>query len=355
MNASVKGSSQPYMTLEELVNAPPMPATQEVPAEMAKMMRPDRGVYVRSKSKPKFDFATEEVPQVPGLWRVVGGSQDEEIVTTIPGQEQVALEPAALAKEDPAITEGYRPPWVPLEYLPRLAPFRAGGDLFLEPRAIEEGQRLNYPWCTIGIVFNSRGEQGSGVLVGPNLLLTAGHVAPWGQNPWSMEFVPAFRAGHRPFGSSFVEHYRGYNTTQPSFEASGKDYVICKLYTPLGQSLGWMGTQSWGNEDEYYRRRYLSSGYPGTFQQRPAVELDMGLRDIDNDSPGKELEFSAAGHPDLGEGWSGGPLWLPAEGPTVVGVLSGTEKDELDPRFLVFAGGKGMVDLVKFGLDNWRP
>lgn len=46
---------------------------------------------------------------------------------------------------------------------------------------------------------------------------------------------------------------------------------------------------------------------------------------------------------------------MPGEGPTVVGVLSDNEKDEFDPRFHVFAGGKGMVDLVKFGLDNWRP
>lgn len=102
-----------------------------------------------------------------------------------------------------------------------------------------------------------------------------------------MEFIPAYRAGARPFGGSFVQSYRGYNTRP---EVNGHDYVICKLYTPLGRSLGWMGAQSWGNEDEYYRRRYASSGYPGSFGTRPAVELDMGLRDIDNDSPGKELD-----------------------------------------------------------------
>jgi hypothetical protein len=39
----------------------------------------------------------------------------------------------------------------------------------------------------------------------------------------------------------------------------------------------------------------------------------------------------------------------------VVGVLSGSEKDELDPRRAVFAGGSGMMDLIRFGLANWRP
>ncbi|WP_408011195.1 hypothetical protein ACJROX_13280 [Pseudalkalibacillus sp. A8] len=80
----------------------------------------------------------------------------------------------------------------------------------------------------------------------------------------------------------------------------------------------------------------------------------MGLRDIDNDSPGKELEFSHAGHPDIRHGWSGGPLWLPIER-KVVGICSGSEKEGLDPRFIVYSGGNGMVDLVKFGQDNWHP
>jgi hypothetical protein len=234
--------------------------------------------------------------------------------------------------------------------MPRLVPFRSGKGIYLEPQAIEEGQRLNYPWRTVGIIFNSQGMQGSGVLVGPNLVLTAGHVAPWGQSPWSMEFVPAFRMGDRPYGSSFIQNYRGFNTRP---EVSGKDFVICKLYQPLGNAIGWMGTKSFGNEDEYYRRSYLGSGYPGHFGQRPAVELDLGIRDIDNDSPGLELE--TVNRSDLQGGWSGGPLWLPQEGPAVVGVLSGNEKDELDPRRAVFAGGAGMVDLVRFGLDNWRP
>jgi hypothetical protein len=98
---------------------------------------------------------------------------------------------------------------------------------------------------------------------------------------------------------------------------------------------------------------YNSSGYPGHFQERMAIELDMGLRDIDNDDPGLELEFALRA--DLTEGWSGGPLWLPNEGPgpRVMGIASGYETDVLDPERFVFVGGKGMVDLVREGAATW--
>ncbi|MEW9576770.1 trypsin-like serine protease [Bacillus toyonensis] len=344
------------MSLEDLYNTPPIPATQEIPTEIQDLLKPSSGVYVRSQYEPKLDFAIENVPGVPEMWQVSSCSHDEELLTTIPGEEQIELKTKDILeeKEDVSRTEGYRPPWQPLEYLPRLVPFRVGEQVFLEPRATEEGRRLSFPFNTIGLVKVNGTPAGTGVLVGPNLILTAGHVAPWGAKNWSMEFIPAFRQGDvkPPFGSSFVQRFRGYNTKG---EASGHDYVICKLFKPLGKALGFLGTQSFGSEKEYYKRRYVSTGYPDKFNNRPAVEFDMGLRDIDNDSPGIELEFSHSGHPDIRQGWSGGPLWIPGPGATstVFGICSGSEKDEFDPRFIVFAGGKGMVDLVKFGLANW--
>lgn len=348
--ANAHGESHGFMTLDDLAEAAPVPATEDMPGELREMLHSHSGPFVRSAARPKVELSTVEVPGAPGTWRIVGADR-ERLHTTVPGREQTELTAADVAQAEAASeTEGHRPPWVPLEHMPRLTPFRADGRLFFEPRAVEETNRLAYPQRTVGIVLSSHGFRGSGVLVGPNLVLTAGHVAPWGHSSWSMEFIPAFREGDRPFGSSFVEAYRGFNTGS---EVSGKDYVICKLYNPLGTALGWMGTKSFGNEDEYYRRRYVTSGYPGSFGTRPAVEFDLGVRDIDNDSPGLELEFALRA--DVGPGWSGGPLWLPAEGPAVAGVYSGRETDELDPRRHVFGGGGGMVDLVKFGLANWRP
>lgn len=348
---STKQEPNDFLTLDELADMASVPATEDMPEGLREMLRANSGPFVDSTSPPKLDFTTVEVPGVPGMWRVVDNDH-ERLLTALPGREQTELTADDVVEAEGGVsgTEAYRPPWAPLEHMPRLTPFRADGELFFEPRAVEETNRLAYPQRTVGIVLSSNGMRGSGVLVGPNLMLTAGHLAPWGQGSWNMEFIPAFREGHRPFGSSFVETYRGFNTGS---EVSGKDYVICKLYNPLGNALGWMGTKSFGNEDEYYRRRYLSSGYPGSFGTRPAVEFDMGIRDIDNDSPGIELEFALRA--DVGPGWSGGPLWLPAEGPSVAGIYSGRETDELDPRRHVFGGGGGMVDLVRFGMANWRP
>lgn len=207
-----------------------------------------------------------------------------------------------------------------------------------------------YPMCTVGYLTNSNNKQGSGVLVGPNLMLTAGHMVPWGAASWWIRFAPAYRSistPSEPFGASYVQSVHGYSDGG----VTGHDYVICKLFNPLGRALGWMGSASFGSEDAYYGRRYVSSGYPGTYNGRPAVELDMGIRDIDDDSPGRELEFAMRN--DLTHGWSGGPLWLPNEGPAVVGICSGSEKDGLDPTRVVFAAGSPLVDLVRYGQTTW--
>lgn len=218
-----------------------------------------------------------------------------------------------------------------------------------------------YPWRTIGKVFvgrdlnfNSHIWWGSGVLVGKNLLLTAGHVAPWGLPGWWMRFVPAYNNGSEPpeYPSSYVESYRGYHQEG---EVNGLDYVICKLYTPLGNTVGWMGSRSFGNDDGYLKGSWTSVGYPSEPTNPNGllmiVENNVKIVDVDNEgSTGKELESSLY---SLG-GWSGGPLWAYLDNqPRVVGVMSGDETDFLQPRHTVSAGGRAMVDLIQWGWSNW--
>lgn len=113
----------------------------------------------------------------------------------------------------------------------------------------------SYPWCTIGKLFagwnsnfSSPALAGSGVLVGPNLILTASHLMPWGKPGGWVRFVPAFNIGDEPFGSSYVTECYGVQNTD---NVTALDYVICHLDTPLGNTCGWMGTQSWGDDDNY--------------------------------------------------------------------------------------------------------
>ena len=255
--------------------------------------------------------------------------------------------------------------------MPRLVPFKqsralggVAGRTYVEPMTTyrtneraDEALRFSDPWCTMGQVLvgynlGTRLWSGSGVLVGRNLVLTASHVAPWNRAPgqWWMRFVPGRRITNEPHGSSYVESFYGTYSDVNNFEASGKDYVICKLYTPLGNALGWMGSRSFGSEDDYYNRRFISVGYPGYFGDRPAVDYDIDIDDIDSDSPGLELETTYPGSPE-DDGWSGGPLWMwENESPFVVGILSGSEKDELDPRRHVWGAGGLLVIVRSMGL-----
>jgi hypothetical protein len=73
-----------------------------------------------------------------------------------------------------------------------------------------------YLYNTIGKIFAGANLNfasplwtGTGVLVGPDLLLTASHTVPWGQPGWWMRFVPAYEFGNEPYGSSYVSDARG--------------------------------------------------------------------------------------------------------------------------------------------------
>jgi hypothetical protein len=356
----------------ELATREPIRATEPMPAEMREMLRPDTGLYVRSDHRSPITLAETPVDKYWSRISLRGG--ESPVLTGLPGASQL-FEPKRDAGTGVRVlaTEGYRPAWTDLEYMPKLLPFKQslalGGDggTFMEPISappasildVEEALRFSYPWCTMGqvLVGHTLGTtlwSGSGVLVGRNLLLTASHVAPWNRGPgqWWMRFVPGRRINDEPHGSSYVETFYGTYSDPGNFEASGKDYVICKLYTPLGNALGWMGSRSFGSEDDYYNRRFISVGYPGYFGDRPAVDFDIDIDDIDSDSPGLELETTYPGVE--APGWSGGALWMwENESPIVVGVLSGNEKDEFDPRRHVWGAGGLLVDRVRYGIANW--
>lgn len=108
------------------------------------------------------------------------------LLRVIPVQDQTEVSPSEAPEApgpDATQTEPYCPPWAtPTDATP-VKTFIIDGQSFVAPAVHEEPNPLLYPMCTVGIIFASNGQHGSGVLVGPNLLLTAGHVAPWGAAP----------------------------------------------------------------------------------------------------------------------------------------------------------------------------
>ena len=244
---------------------------------------------------------------------------------------------------------GYRPEWIDLSYQPQTAPRvskalmpRIGGGTSL-PLGFENRHLLHdtsYPWGCIGRVSTHDGE-GSGVLVGRNIVVTAAHVVPWNDDrPIS------FNTGHvsEPGVSANVVEARGYETV-----LTGYDWAILKLDKPLGDMVGFMGFNHYASdwEGEPY---WTIVGYPegiGPFWQQ-GVSVDD---DDEDDNGGQEFESKDA---DTMDGDSGAPMfaWWNHD-PRIIGVVSGVSSETIGGTNHIIAGGPGLSELIAWGRSNW--
>ena len=286
------------------------------------------------------------------------------------GWLRIADLPSTPSRQTPA----HRPAWIPLRQIPRSYPQTCEGTLLkkLSERALTPHQLArmatlklvdsSFPWVTVGRVFagttsdvTNPAWSGTGVLVGHNLLLTASHLEPWDATTRWMRFVPNYTDGNEPFGHAYVTQVYGIRNTT---DVDGLDYIIGQLDTPLGDALGWMGSQSFANYDDYRNTFWTSVGYPGSYKnaQEPDLQNYVAVDGTDGDSDGVKIKTP----PFTSEGWSGGPLFgslVFNQGPYVIGICSGDEKDTIFGIVIsdnsIFAGGDHMVNLVKYGLANW--
>jgi hypothetical protein len=181
----------------------------------------------------------------------------------------------------------------------------------------------------------------------------AGHLAPWGSTNWMMKFVPSYYDGASLDGPgvlSYVSDCHGYNDGQ---QVTAWDMVLLRLYTPLGDQLGYFGSKTYdgGWENQPY---WELCGYPSAISsERPSYQLGISVLDHDNSGDAMQLEH----HGDSTSGDSGGPFFSfwPDGFPYVVGTVSGGESitgsGAEDNN--ICAGGKAIVDLIKWGLSNW--
>jgi hypothetical protein len=174
-------------------------------------------------------------------------------------------------------------------------------------------------------------------------------MCPWTSKVWKMVFVPGYFDGQPvPKVDSYVSDYRGLNTGN----VSGRDRALLRLFDPLGDQLGWFGSKEYES-----RWQDLSVwgliGYPGAIgdAQRPTLSGPFPVLRSDADR-NHALELLHRG--DTSEGNSGGPLYSfwPDGFPYVVGTHSGTDLTE-NKDFNAAAGGRAMVDLIRWGLANW--
>ena len=131
--------------------------------------------------------------------------------------------------------------------------------------------------------------------------------------------------------------------------------VVMKLYTSLGNDLGYFGYKTYNDdwEDGHY---WTKCGYPGMVAgaERPSRVTWFPIIDDDYDGSGVELEYKA----DSSAGDSGGPVFGWWDGkPYVIGTHSGGEEEYSFPASIVknnvAAGGSALSKLIKWGRDNW--
>ena len=255
------------------------------------------------------------------------------------------------------VTKVYKPEYCDtpecIRILDKLRPDYDDPTQHIFERRINESLHV-WPHCAIGKIWVGANHNyqcplwtGTGVLVGKDLMLTASHTIPWNRDGWWMRFVPAYSEGSEPFGSSYIMDVRGYEATGTSAD----DFAICKLYTPLGDTCGWMGTEGWTIDSHYTSASWNRAGYSHLFKNGEVQfwEDEQKIKKIKDDGCFKLLETK--GDP---WGWSGGVLWgWSGDDAVVIGALSGSE------HLLIFtsvgwAGGPGMVDLVNWAWTHWE-
>jgi len=344
--------------------------TNERPDELEELAG-RRSVYIHSSAESEPAVEVNAVAGQDGLYRV-DVPVDPDRPGALLGKTGERRKPEDYLDEIEADVDfrGHRPDWVDHLPVPRTLPeptaplmerldgrrlTRPFQTTRFPPEERQVFQDASWPWGLVGKLFNSNGFNGSAMLVGPRVVVTAGHMCPWGASGWWMRFVPAYYDGSSLHGTgveSYVSDFRGYDV---GGDVCGYDWAVLRLYEPLGDWLGWFGFNGYDDdwEDDGY---WTVVGYPGAIAggQRPSYQTGVSVFDDDSDSNGgMELETRA----DMGPGNSGGPMfgWW-GDDPRILGDVSGEEYDSAlggGEWGNVVAGGSGLSNLISWARGAW--
>ena len=337
----------------------------EAPARTGVKSLQRGGLIVSALGKTAAGAGLRPARDVPGGYV---GDPDARLISGAVGRTSGRLPLKAASGRGASSTSAKRPRGVEHSYLPRIAPrwtrpmLRSPSGGLVQPEKVYGSDDRTtfwpsgYPWHCAGRIFTwtdpsatSWAWSGSGVLVGPRHVLTAGHVCPWGANPWMMLFVPGYYDGQPvPNVNSYVSDYRGWDTDE---QVTAWDMAILRLYDPLGDQLGFFGSKlyssSWQGQSVW-----SLIGWPQSIGNAQRPTWQGSIPTIDDDPDGNAVEIEHQG--DSTPGNSGGPFYAfwPDNFPYVIGAHSGAQVTS-DEDNNVAAGGQAMVDLIIWGHQNW--
>ncbi|MGK9230558.1 trypsin-like peptidase domain-containing protein [Inquilinus limosus] len=190
----------------------------------------------------------------------------------------------------------------------------------------------SFPWrCVCKVASGAR--SGSGVLIGPRHVLTAGHVLDRDAGIASVSFP----RGGLVFAAAAVTD---------AITADAGDCAVIVLNQRLGDSLGFMGARTydgdWDNEtDAWCNIAYAPDTAGGAL---PVFQTGFFLEE---DDPGR---MRVAGAAAFGPGMCGSPVFgFWDGGPFVVGVAGAGD----DSPATTVGGGRGLTDLVREARDRF--
>ena len=372
------GHDSAPLTPSQLVFHDNIVAAERMPDDMVRRLAQRRLYLSSADAKTDLSAHLKRHADVAGFWEI---DLPAKSTVGLPGRTAERLDLKSAPKNILGKThlDAFRPPWADHVFHPKVSGVPDVPQTLL--RTIK-GRRIHptywvfgsddrqayypsgYPWQCIGRVFTWTDASkpgwsfyGSGVLVGPRHVLTAGHVAPWGSANWGMLFVPGYYDGSSVVGSganSWVSDFRSLDSGAAS--VSAHDLSILRLYDPLGDQLGYFGYKVYDPvwQDGNY---WTIVGYPSMVTaERPSFQI--GIPVLDNDIDGDAMELEHQG--DVSPGDSGGPffgIW-PDGFPYVIGTVSGGEAktEQKDNQFEdnnICAGGQALANLISYWRTNW--